>query len=374
MNRSLKSLYFTTSILNFGLSLMGIFLPVYIFQLTGNFYYLPAFYGIASLTAAIALLLSPKFLPRLGAARSVLLANVFRVVNLAFLLAAPRFLPALWAAAVFEGLIFPTFWVTFHSVFTSTGKDGTFGHNIARMGVLVSVASALAPFFGGLVVSAFGFPVLYGVGMVLILLSTIPVVWIGDHLGFRDIPPGQILRETFSPAWRPILTGFFGNRLEIMFATLVWPIFVFGALNSFTSLGAITSVFAVVGVLFMVVAGRAVDKIGSRRILPIGAVLLVPFWLLTGFTSSAVWFALLNGYRGAIAPFYGISVESFFYRIAKRDSFLSIIKREFGIHLSIILSVVLTAVLWYFFPENWPVLFIPAALGMLLSITLIRAK
>lgn len=76
-HRPLNALYLTTSILNFGLAMMGIFIPIYIFQLTGNFYHLPIFYGITSVAAFISLLLSPKFLPRLGAARAVLLANIF---------------------------------------------------------------------------------------------------------------------------------------------------------------------------------------------------------------------------------------------------------------------------------------------------------
>src|SRR3989304_5859986 len=64
--RPLNSLYLTPSILHFGLSMIGIFVPIYIFQLTGNFYYLPAFYGVLSLLAIFSLLAAPTFLLRLG--------------------------------------------------------------------------------------------------------------------------------------------------------------------------------------------------------------------------------------------------------------------------------------------------------------------
>jgi len=370
----LTSLYLTHSILHFGLSLIGIFTPIYIFQLTGNFLYLPAFYGIYSATALVSLLFGSRIIARLGAHRSVLLGNLFRVLNLSFLLLAPRFLPFLLLAPVFEGLVIPTYWITYHTVFTGAGRGGNYGREIAWMGVFVSVVSALAPFFGGLVVSVMGFPALYGLGMLVILLSSIPIFRMGDHLGFRHIPAGKILRETFSPSWRPMLTGFFGNRLEIIFATVFWPLFAFGVLDSFTGLGAVTSIFTVAGVLFMIAAGRTVDAWGRRRVLPVSALLLAPFWLATGFVSSGAVLAALNGYRGAVAPFYGISVEALFYRLARRDPFLSILKREVSIHLSVITSLILSAVLWLFFPENWPVLFVPPALGMLVSITLIKAK
>ncbi|MEX0888143.1 MAG: hypothetical protein WDZ67_02095, partial [Patescibacteria group bacterium] len=67
-HRPLNALYLTTSILSFGLALVGIFVPIYIFQTTGSFYYLPAYYGVMSLTALLSLLAAPAFLPRWGAA------------------------------------------------------------------------------------------------------------------------------------------------------------------------------------------------------------------------------------------------------------------------------------------------------------------
>src|SRR3972149_5461050 len=102
--------------------------------------------------------------------------------------------------------------------------------------------------------------------MLLILLSSIPILWVGDHLGFRFVGAKQILAETFPRPWRPVLTGFLGIRLENVIAPLFWPLFLFGVVKSFTNLGALTSVFAVVEVALMVVAGRVVDSLGSRRV------------------------------------------------------------------------------------------------------------
>src|SRR3989304_3712704 len=366
--RPLNSLYLTTSILHFGLSMIGIFVPIYIFQLTGNFYYLPAFYGVLSLTAIFFLPAPPTFLLRLGAGRSVLLANVFRILNLLLLLLAARNPLLILPAAIFEGLTIPTFWVTYHSVFLASGKDGEFGRKIAWMGVFVSVVSALAPFFGGLVVATFGFPVLYGLGMLLILLSSIPILLVGDYLGFRFVGAKQILAETFSRPWRPVLTGFLGIRLENVIAALFWVV------KSFTNLGAVTSVFAVVEVALMVVAGRVVDSLGSRRVFKAGALFLAPFWFLVGFFPGILALAVLNAYRGLVAPFYGIGAGSLFYKLAEKDHFLSVIKREVSIHLSILVSVFICALLWFFFPANCPVLLIPAALACFLAITFTRAK
>lgn len=371
---SLNALYLATSVRNFGLALVGIFIPVYIYQLTGNFFYLPAFYGLSSLVALFSLLFGSGLITRLGASRSVLLANVFQVFNLLLLILMPRFLPFLWLAAILEGLIIPTFWVTYHLIFIASGHDGNFGKEIAWMGIFVSIVSALAPLFGGLVISAFGFNVLYLLGMGVILLSSIPIFWVGDHLGFRPEKPREILSQALSRNWRPIFSGFLGIRFEVLIATIVWPLYLFAIARSFTSLGAVTSVFTVAGVLLMIPAGRLVDRLGSQRVMPAAALMLAPAWILTSLFPSVLALSAINAYRGLSSPFYGIGIESFFYVLAKADPFLSVLKREVSIHLSQFLGAALIALLWLFFPQNWLLLFFTAALACFLATTFVSAK
>ena len=373
--RPLTSLYLTTSILFFGLGMVGIFIPVYIFRLTGNFLYLPAFYAFVSVCALGSILFGTALLSRLGFRRAVFLSSIFRVLNLAFLLLAARYgFNLIFIAAFFEGLTVPTFWVTYHAIFTRSGQDGTYGREVAGMGVFVSTVSALAPLLGGLVVSLFGFPALYGLGMAVILLAVLPILRVRDDLGLRAVGAKEILRETFSPGWRRFRRGFLGIQMEGAVAAMVWPLYLFGVLQSFTGLGALASVFTVVGVTMMVVAGRRVDSAGPRQSFLMGAYFLVPFWILVGFFSNGLALIALNAYRGILSPFFGIGAESFFYSAARADPFLSVLKREVSIHAAILFSSVLVGILGYLFPANWPILFLPAAAGLLIATAMVKEK
>lgn len=373
-NGPLTSLYLTHSILNFGLGLIGIFIPIYIFNLTGSFFFLPAFYGIASAVAVLVFVFEAGFVARLGVTRLVLASNLARIFNLTLLLLAPRYPAILFLAAIFEGLLYPTYWVAYHVIFASRGHDGSYGREIGWMGIFTSIAAALAPLIGGLVVSTFGFPALYGLGMIVIFLSSFPIFFAGDHLGFHPMSSRQIIRESFSREWRPMFFGLAGMRLELIFATLFWPLFLFAVLGSYTVLGGLATVQIGAGVVLMMLAGSSVDKKGSRKVFPRAAILLVPFWLLVGFFRALVPIASLIMYRGILGPFYGISADSLYYSVAKRDPYTAVIKREFVIHLSAVLWCGLAALMWALFPANWPILFIPAAIGPLVAIIMIRAK
>ncbi|MDP1710597.1 MAG: hypothetical protein Q8L46_01505 [candidate division WWE3 bacterium] len=373
-NTPLASLYWTHSILCFGLSLVGIFIPVYIYQLTGNFFYLPAFYALASTVALTVFLFGAGIVARLGVTRLVLISNLSRIFNLMLLLLAAHNPMLIFLAAVFEGLVYPTYWVSYHLIFTSRGHNKSFGREIGWMGIFVSLVSALAPLVGGLVISAFGFTALYGLGMIVVLLSSFPIFFAGDHLEFHPMGASQIVKESLTPGWRPMLAGLFAMRLEIYFSMIFWAIFLFVTLGSYTVLGGFATLQIIVGVVLMLTAGRLVDKAGSRKVFPWSAALLAPFWVLVGFFSSVAVLIPLVVYRSMLGPFYGISADSLYYSVARRDPYSAVIKREFAIHISIIVWCALAALLWFFFPAQWPVFFITAALGPLIAIVMVKAK
>lgn len=370
----LSSLYLTHSILNFGLGLVGIFVPVYIFNLTGNFFYLPAFYALASLTAVLIFVFGASFLARIGVTRLVLFSNLARILNLLLLLLASQNSALVFAAAIFEGLIYPTYWVAYHTIFAARGHDGSYGREIGWMAIFVHAAAALAPLVGGLVVVLFGFPALYGLGMIVVLLSSFPIFFVGDHLGFHPMKPLEVIRGALAKEWRPLLVGLSAMRLEIIFTSLFLPLFIFTVLGSYTALGGIATVKLVVGVAVIMTAGSLVDRRGSRRVFPPAAAALSLFWLLLNFARSVLSLTALHSYLGVLGPFYGISAESLYYSIAKRDPYGAVIKRELIIHSSAVLWCGLGALMWFLFPANWLVLFLPAALGPLLAIAMVRAK
>lgn len=370
----LSSLYLTHSILNFGLGLVGIFVPVYIFNLTGNFFYLPAFYALASLTAVLIFVFGASFLARLGVTRLVLFSNLVRILNLLLLLLASQNSVLIFAAAFFEGLIYPTYWVAYHTIFAARGHDGSYGREIGWMGIFSHSAAALAPLIGGLAVALFGFPALYGLGMIVIFLSSFPIFFAGDHLGFHPLKPLEVIRGALAKEWRPLLAGLSAMRLEIVFTSLFLPLFIFTVLGSYTALGGIVTVKLAVAVLVIMLAGSVVDRRGSRRVFPFAAGALSLYWLLLNFARSILSLTALNSYLGMLGPFYGISADSLYYSIAKRDPYGAVIKRELIIHASVILWCGLGALMWLLFPANWPILFIPAAIGPLVAIALVKAK
>ena len=370
----LTALYLTESLRNFGFALVGIFIPIYIFQLTGNFYYLPLYYLIFSGVAVLSLLPVSSLLPRVGIARSVFFSNLLRIAAFALLLAAPLAHPLILLAAVMEGFLIPTYWIPYHFIYTKEGRVGFYGREIGLMDLFGQSVRALAPLLGGLVILFFDFPALYLLAIIVVLLSSLPLSLAGDHLSFTEFSWKRVLSGLFSRPWRLFLIGYSGLGAEFAITGIFWPLFLFGIAGSFATLGGLASAPIVTGVVATVVAASYIDRVGFRRALSLGVVLWALAWIVAGFLSGIVAIFLLVLFFGIIGPFFWIAPDAITYTLAKKDPLDFILKRELSLHGFGFLVAGLSALLWYFFPENWPILFLPAVLGSFLTGALIFAK
>lgn len=373
---SLEALYVTEALRNFGLSLVGVFVPVYIYQLTGNFFWLPAYLIVFSLSVLLFTFPFATVLRRIGIFDSVFLSNVIRLVFLGSLLYAPQFLPLLFFAAVLEGLLIPSYWVPYHFIYSKEGKIGAFGRQIGLMGILATIVAFPAPLLGGLIISQFGFTVLYLLGMAIVLLSSFPLAWGKDHLGVESFSPGKVVLGMFAKEYRPIFLGLAALRVEaVVGGFLIFPIFVYLVANSFTALGGITSALTLVWLLTTGPIGALVDRLGPRKSLWIGAGTTAGFWGVVGFAASIPAVFALALARSVFAPFLGITPDAVIYTLAQsRKVFEFILQREFSLHFGGLLAAVVIAILWFFFPANWPVLFSVGVVGALGSVLLSYTK
>lgn len=367
---SLEALYVTEALRNFGISLVGIFVPVYIYQLTGNFFWLPAYLFILSIPVLLFTIPVSSYLRKIGIARSIFISNLLRLAVFGLLLFAPSFHPAIFVAAFFDGLLIPFYWVPYHFIYTRRGRIGGFGKQIGFMGIVTTLSSFPAPLLGGLVISQFGFPMLYLIGMTIILFSSLPVAWVGDHLEVDEISPREIIGEVFAGKNRNFLLGLAGVKLDgVLYSFLLWPVFLFTLSHSFPTLGGISSATSLVWILAAVPISALVDRLGPRRCLWIGAISAALFWAFVGFFTSVPIVFGLTLVMIALGPFMSITPDSVVYTLAQsRKTLEFIIERELWLNFGGWVASGVTALLWFFFPQNWPVLFLPGVIGALATV------
>jgi len=374
---SLAALYATESLRNFGLSLVGIFIPIYIWQFTGNFFWLPAYIFIASVSILIFTFPFIALIRKIGIFKSVFLSNILRLVLLGALLYAPQFLPLLVLAAVLEGILIPTYWIPYHFIYCKEGTDGAFGRQIGLMGMFSVGASFLAPLLGGLVISQFGFPALYVLGIVIILISSLPLGFARDHLeieaisSFSDIVRGFLAKED-----RPVFLGLSSLRVAATVESfLIWPIFLFTVVDSFAVLGGIASALTLFWLVAVGPISTSIDKLGFKKALWVGSGTSALFWGTVGFATSVPAVFGLALARTIFSPFLGITPDVIVYTIARSRKILDfIVRRELAIHVGGLFAAIVIAGLWALFPANWPVLFSVGAAGSMGAVLIAYSK
>jgi len=380
----LSAIYLASTIRTFALSLLGIFTPLYIYQTLAPHLFslgkgagllgVVGYYIILRLTILLIDIPVSYFIAEVrgGFRKSMLLSNCLHAINLLLLIFAKDQPGLLLPAAVIGGALVPFYWIPYHLSFIEDGKGGSFGKKISAVGVLDKAAGAVAPLIGGLVIALVGFETLLIVVLFLVVASTFPIFSMRHHERHFVPPLKMILRDFFSKGFRKDLIAFLGAGAENVGSALVWPIFFFGLVGSFASLGALTSGLVLISILVTFWLGRVVDKKGKRRVLRVGAYSHSILWGVRALTETVPQAFLAQAASRVAAEFLWIPFDTIVYANASAGNpFEYIILREWALNLGRLLTLVLMAI-FLVVGLGWGTSFGLAAVGALLTIFMAR--
>lgn len=380
----LSAVYLASTIRTFALSLLGIFTPLYVYQVlegtpifatrTEILIGVIGYYVIHRLTLLLVNIPASYFIAEVrgGFRKSMLLSNILHAGNLLFLIFAEHRPWLLLPAAVIGGALIPFYWIPYHLIFVEDGKERSFAKQISSVSILNNIASVVAPLIGGLVIAFVGFETLLVVVLFLIVASTFPIFSMRHHER-HFVPPLKMLwRDFFRRGFRKDLVAFLGAGAQNVGTAVVWPIFLFTIVGSFVGLGALTSGVVLVSILVVLVLGRVVDKKGKRRVLRLGACSRSALWGVQAFVSTVPQAFLARTAAQIAAEFLWLPFDAIVYRNASAGNpFEYIILREWALNLGRLLTLVLMAVM-LLAGVGWLGSFGLAAVGALLTIFMAR--
>lgn len=374
--KPLPALYLSLTLRTFAVSLVSIFVPLYILEITGSFLWVLAYFaGLSLLVVAFAIPIG-WVVSKLGFRRSAFIGSVLLAIQFYLFAKAWQNLDLLFILPVFDSAKLLLFWVPYHLIFIEDGSADHFGRQVSVAGVIGRLVSAVAPFLGGVVIVAGGFSALFYLALFLILISSLPLFAMPRHP--REEFPGwrHILRETFTGGYRDMFFAFWGFRSVVVVAAVVWPVFLFGiAGESYREVGLITSAVLLVSALTTSAAGKASDRIGKRRVLRVGAWVNSIVWLVKAFVRTPVQAFVVDSFNKLVDGIQGVPFEALTYRKAqKRKHHLEfVVRREIFLHFGGFLTTLLMAGLWSLgIPLR--ALFVIASVGYLVSTLLISSK
>ena len=288
----LSELYTSMMFRSLATSLVGIFIPFYLYKLGYSVQYILSFFGFTMLLWALCSLLSAYVVARIGPKHSMLMSYFIQILSMAQMVMIansdwPMVLVALSIACSYS-----LFFVAFHVDFSKIKHSEHGGSEIGWMVTMEKIGNILGPLVGGLVAYFFDPRYIFIIAGALLLVGAVPLfltaepVRVRQHIDFSQLR-GSGLRWDYR--------SYAAVGIENTVCMIVWPLFAAVYVlsdNPYAQLGSIASAAIVASLLVARVVGRVIDQHRGRTLLRAGALMNAIVHLFRPF---------VTGYTGVLA-------------------------------------------------------------------------
>ncbi len=312
-------IYRHLTIQSFAVSLIYIFIPVYLlsigFELVQVFMFLLVEWTVFGLFAPV----YAKIIHRAGL-KEVILARIPMFILLLVLLVLLRTSPFLqefyYVIAALSGFSGSLYTLSLTSLFAKSMGNGNHGEKTGKFIALPKITSVLGPLAGGIITTYFGFAALFIFTAFLLVLSFIPISLIRkniDHPAFKF----RIFKKFRTNIREFLLLMSYGIRSMALF--IILPIAIYLSSGSILSLGFIVSILYLIGALFTVYLGKLTDRHGARAVIRPGILITALFFLALGCLLEHDIFIYLSIFSGIIGIVMDIPYESHLYELSRKS-------------------------------------------------------
>ncbi len=372
-NQEVNEMYVAMSMRSFAVSLIGIFVPIYLFTLGYSLRTIFLFYIMANAFQFVGDYLAGHAIARYGAKHLIIISYPAMVINLAMLTTLQILHWPLWSLALTMAVALNLFWVPYHDDFSEAKNKMTTGKQVGNWVILSEVSGALGPLIGGFIAQKFG--IQYGilVALAIILVAIIPLI--GKH----EI----VSRKTFRHSALSVkkyykdLIAYGGVSFEGMTLGVIWPLFLYLFFKNYVKVGIIVTLSLILVTLLSFAIGKMTDKYGNERAMKTGS-------MITFFTAGSRIFALGTNMAYVISTISSLSnfvllipFYSVFYAHADKEprtEYVTLMEMTVDVSRVVLYGVLYLAT--FLLANRWIfiVAFIFAAFGALLSQLIARSQ
>ncbi|MFH2085329.1 MAG: MFS transporter [bacterium] len=269
----MHALYLNGMMRSMVFALIGIFTPVFVYleMVKGGYASwqavagVAAFYLITRLVVLLTAIPASHYIEKVGFRRSILVSAVFLAAYLFTLKMAPGNLWLLLLAPVLGGLNIPTYWIARGSIISQDGNKREVGSQMGRLLVVEQVSAMTGPLLAGLIIEKWGFPQLYSLAAVVLMLSVVPLWYMPGHShrngaswkGFGDWIRN---RRYFHQA-----VGVASRAVDDYAIAIIWPLAIYLMGWHVSSVGGLFSAVSVISILVRYILSKWFDVWLKRR-------------------------------------------------------------------------------------------------------------
>ena len=354
-SKGLISLYSGKLVLEFGINIFALFLPIFLYQQLHNINYVILYYILGSLGYFLLLPITAKLVGIIGVKSSLLISIAIRAV---YFYSFYRFAEDPWLYFVLSAmaviLVRSFFWLPFHTESAKLSDKKTRGKQLSLIFSAAAFLGIIAPVIGGFILEKSNFAILAAIGFVFSLLSIIP---------FAMLPAGK---EEYSWTYSETFKYFFhsfNRRMVIAYMSdgaigviqaLFWPLFIFTILDEkYSAVGLITGAVLLLGVILRLFIGELLDKFHKTKMVKIGIGLNSTAWILKAAVVSAWHVFLASTYHILALIVLRTSLDTLVYeKAADRGHYVDeyTVIKEMSINIGRVISLLIIAGLLFYLP------------------------
>ncbi len=357
-NKELDELYASIGIKSFAISLISIFIPIYLLTLGFSLIDV-AIYNLIYYAGIIAFYPSSISLAaRWGVKKTMMLGIISALGYFAALNYITSGFPYYIAAAI-QGLSTALYWTSYHIEFTEildTAKGGT---EISISRIIAIGSMILGPIVGAFFILSDSFSFIFLLVSVLLIFAMLPLFLT------KDIK-AQPVRASFSK-----IIKYGGKGMAIAsqaggflgFVTgVLWPVFIFLTLKSIMDLGWIVSATSAIMVTILFLMGRSTDR-DENMTLKSGVILHSLSWISRLLFLFPIGVFINNFYASVSSSMMNIPFTKKVYTEARKSKNIPefILFREFhlfvGRALAVFLFLLINNIMWMFIVASFVTFF-----------------
>ena len=246
----IKAIYANTAIRRLGLSVVGIFFPVFIFLQTKETFGdttqvgllgIVWYFSILQTIKLVTTLPVAKLINKIGFRKTILTGNVFLVLVLLLVTLAETYYSALFLAAIFHGLSTSFYWMSYHTLFATDGMGKKLGSEVSFTKLTERLSNIAGPAIGGLILTVWGFGALFVTALIIVLLSSFPFFYMKPHKHTEVFDIVSVRNWFFERKHLNEIIAKFGRHIDYNIAGVIFPIFAFMVLGTYSKQGLIQS-------------------------------------------------------------------------------------------------------------------------------------
>lgn len=299
LNRRLGGLYLAATILDFALAMVVLFEPVYLYHLGYSIQHILVYYIVVYLVYYVILPFGGKAVARFGPARCMAASSIMLIGYYFSLLMVASHPIYFWIAPLFFAAQKMLYWPAYHMDFILSSDQEERGKEFSGLWSLSTIVYIVGPILGGVIIQQSGFAPLFGLVILLILCSNIPLFltpmsYHGQIKGYW-----RMFIQPFTSAHLRSMLSYFAFGEELILLT-IWPIFLSIAFVSYEKMGGATAIATLITAVVTLYIGKVIDRKEPERALRIGALFTAIVWATRPLLRS-VGFVFASDTVGKIA-------------------------------------------------------------------------